>query len=385
MPHSPSRLVTQEMPVDLVRGAEAVEFLAYLERVLPDEAVRRHVQKGLGQALYGEMKDRFLLNLVGPPASGKSVLLAVLEKVFGGYGTFVPASALQEDPGRSGSAASPTVELMRRKKLVLSSEPDDARRYNASFVKQLTGGDKIYSRGLYRGGGPWMPRMTVVVATNSFIKFNVSDEALSLRIHPVEFPRQFRFPDGTRPGSGPEGGETWADIPEEERADLGLRERICSSERELSGVLWWLLEGFRMYLEEGLEVPRGVAEHRVLMRRTVSGPVDWLWEQLETGRVVRSEPLPRIGQGGVTRTIPKRYCLGIREAFLDYERWCAAEGAEPLGLHAFRAALAGEGLERPDRRPPRRGGVWAPGASEADNGAVFDLLAWCDWQTRWGV
>ena len=271
MPHSPTRMVTQWMDVEYREGVTASMWLDYLAGVLPNEAVRWHVQKVLGSALLGDPVSRLMLNFIGPPASGKSVLINVLEAVLGDYGYFAPAVLFQEDRYSSSEGPSPGFDEMRKKKLVVSSEANAFKPYNTALVKGLTGRDKQRSRGMRVTGGTWIPRMLLVIATNDFIRFDINDEAFAKRVHPIEFPNRFRSP-------GP--GETWDDIPVAERENPDLQRNILESETEKSGILNWLLEGLRGFVEEGVAEPEEIAAHRVVMKTTLNSAHDWFQEWL---------------------------------------------------------------------------------------------------------
>jgi phage/plasmid-associated DNA primase len=225
--HSPSRAVTL-LAGDLTYVPEAGVgdvFLRYLEGALPNPAVRWHLQKALGRALLGRPEDKMMLNLIGPPDSGKSVLLEILDDILGDYSAWVSADAfLQERGGGKGAdAPNPALHSCRRAKLVLCSEPDSRKAWNSGLLKSLTGRDKQSTRTLHQQIQTWTPRFLLVVASNSFVKLDVADQALLQRIHLIEFPRSFRKP-------GP--GETWESIPVDERADLSLTRRILDDEFE---------------------------------------------------------------------------------------------------------------------------------------------------------
>ena len=372
LPHDPSRMVTQWMDVEYREGAVAHTWLGYLAGVLPNEAVRWHVQKVLGSALLGDPVSRLMLNFIGPPASGKSVLINVLEAVFGDYAYFAPAAIFQEDKYSGAESPSPAFNDMRKKKLVVSSEANAFKPYNTALVKGLTGRDKQRSRGMKVSGGTWVPRMLLIIATNDFIRFDINDEAFAKRVHPIEFPNRFRSP-------GP--GETWEDIPVAERENTDLQREIIENETERSGILNWLLEGLRGFVEEGVAEPSEIAAHRVVMKTTLNSAHDWFQEWLTDKRIVQYPT-------GNT-DLPKVYSLGVKEAHEAYEDWCRDEGVDDddmLIQKSFKRALQQDGLHRPDTGFRRRGKeVVTADGWKVGNTDVFDRLAWSDWRQRYGV
>jgi hypothetical protein len=69
-----------------IRAAEAPRWEAFLARALPDAQVRGWVQRYLGYALTGDVREQCLSFFVGGGANGKSVLLDVVLAILGDYG-----------------------------------------------------------------------------------------------------------------------------------------------------------------------------------------------------------------------------------------------------------------------------------------------------------
>ena len=371
-PHDKERLVTQRMDVTYQDGVRAEMWERYWEQVLPNPAVRWHVQKLLGSALLGDPVSRLLLNFIGPPASGKSVAINVLNEFFGDYGYFAPAVIFQEDKFAGAENPSPAFDDMRKRKLVVSSEANARKPYNTAVLKGLTGRDTQRSRGMHVSGGPWKPRMLIVIATNEFIRFDINDDAFAKRVHPIEFPMRFRKP-------GP--GETWEDIPKEEQDDDTLQSKILASETERTGILNWLLEGLRGYATEGVAEPAEIGAHRTVMKTTLNSAHAWFQQFLSDGQIIQFPP--------GSKNLPKLYSLGVKEAYYAYEDWCRDEGVEKddmFNQQQFKRSLRQDGLHRPDTGFRRRSAeVVGVDGTVATNTDVFDRLAWSDWQVRYGV
>lgn len=367
MPHDPVRKVTMCAALDYDPSAVAVEFLQYLERALPLEEQRRYLQKVLGSTLTGRPRDRMMVNLIGPPATGKSVLLEVMDSVLGDYCEFVMANVFLVPRGgsaRDANAAMPSLHAMRKAKLVVASEPDSKSEWNSGLLKAISGRDAIRSRALYKDEVRWTPRFVVVVASNDYIRLDVKDEAMIRRIHPVEFSVQFRFPGV---------GEEWEDVPAEQRADPNLTSKIIGSEVERSGVLNWLLEGLRMYLEEGIGETSEVVRAREVMVRGMSEPLEWLGQMLEEGVLVQA---PK----GST-AIPIKYTIGLKIAYNLFMNWrMENEEFGPYKLKTFRTQIGNEASNFGPAGLKRRGYTLSTGEG---NEYVLDRLAWADWQERY--
>jgi putative DNA primase/helicase len=110
-----------------------------------------------------------------------------------------------------------------------------------AFVKQITGGDGVNSRGNYsrEGNKRWQPECLVMMATNHLMRISFDDEALWSRIRIV--PWKIAFPLGHRD------------------RDEKLADKIIAN--ELAGVISWAVQGLKLYRSEGLDdIPPEVRE-----------------------------------------------------------------------------------------------------------------------------
>jgi putative DNA primase/helicase len=330
--------------------ARAPVFEKYLEETLPDPEVRSYLQRVLGSGLLGDPRAKVMLNLIGPTNTGKTVLLDVLNSVLGDFATFADSGLFLKNgsSGKSAEGPSPSLHALRKAKFVVSSEPDSESRWNGGLLKSLTGHDQIVSRGMW-GKYPiaWHPRFLMVVASNAWVKTDTSDEALMRRIAPVHFAVQRRAP-------GP--GERWEDIPEDQRIDKSLTERIIASQQERSGVINWLVRGLIEYLVmDGIGEPPGVAAHREVMKKSLSTVAEFVGDLTEHGYLVKD-----------AAGVPKSRTVGVKELYQAYLTWCTLNDVErPRGQRHFKGDLVANFTT---------GGETSKGGGK--RGHVFDRLSW---------
>jgi putative DNA primase/helicase len=84
-PHDPNLLLTKLAPVDYDPEAAGDTWTAHIQRFLPNENVRRQVQRDLGMALVGAPVDELLPIWYGLGANGKSTTANIVERVLGDY------------------------------------------------------------------------------------------------------------------------------------------------------------------------------------------------------------------------------------------------------------------------------------------------------------
>jgi putative DNA primase/helicase len=85
-PHNRDDLITKIAPVEYDPDAKAPVFETFLEKVLPIEALRKFVQRGIGYSLTGEVSEQVLFFLHGSGANGKTTLINAVLGLSGDYG-----------------------------------------------------------------------------------------------------------------------------------------------------------------------------------------------------------------------------------------------------------------------------------------------------------
>jgi putative DNA primase/helicase len=117
-------------------------------------------------------------------------------------------------------------------------------------------------------------------------------------------------------------------VPTEERLDPKEAQARLRAERD--GILLWLIEGLRLWRNEGLrEPPEAISDATASYRRESDPMSDWIDEcvTFEDGA-------------------HERVTL-VRSA---YETHCQTSGRQPLGPHRFNATLERRGAKRADKR-----------------------------------
>lgn len=225
--HKQEDLITKVAGCGYYPDAEGVTFLRFLEEILPDLSIREYVQRLVGYSMLGTVKEHVLPLFIGAGRNGKSKLLEVILKAFGDYGLMAAPTLLLEK--NSNAATTDKVDLFG-KRLVVCSETDEGNRFAAATVKNLTGGDVIRARKMYKDNIDFSPSHTIFMMTNHEPRTDGSDSAMFERIRKVLFEQKFI-------GA---------------RQDPSLSEKLAL---ELDVVLRWAVEGYQKYIEQGLKPP----------------------------------------------------------------------------------------------------------------------------------
>lgn len=296
--HRLDELSTRLAGAEYHPDADAPNWRAFLDEVLPDQGVQTWLQRWLGYCLSGDVGEHKFVIFSGSGANGKSTLVRVLEAVFGSYAVKIGVDTVLHAPSRGGSGPSPDIARLVGRRLVTTEEPDPGARLSESTIKRLAGGDTLVARHLNREFFEFRPSAHFIMSCNELPKVWGHDHGLRRRLVVVPFTQTF-----DRNGPDP--------------AAPIIRQ-------ELPGVLNWLLDGFRLWLEGGLgDLPQAC----------IDAAADW-FEAADRER----EFCELATQAGGAE-----HWIGRRELYEAYRQWCRDNGYEPrsekLAGARFRQAL----------------------------------------------
>ena len=122
----------------------------FLVKVFPTESVRNYTLRFLSSCLSGEVREEKFYFWTGSGGNGKSKLVDLVEFALGEYSKSMDVSYLTTKRG-SSSSASPELENIKKARFVWMSEPEKQDVIYGGKLKLMTGGDKMTSRGLFKG------------------------------------------------------------------------------------------------------------------------------------------------------------------------------------------------------------------------------------------
>ena len=157
--------------------------------------------------------------------NGKSVTLKTIGRVFGGYATSTNPNTFME-VGKDGNAPKPELLALRGARLVISAENKKDAVLAEDVVKNMTGGEPIITRGLFKETESFFPEYTAILASNYPPRILGTDDAIWRRI--------IRWPFTVK-------------IAEDQRV-LDYNNQLAA---EATGILNWMIEGLRRYYAAG--------------------------------------------------------------------------------------------------------------------------------------
>jgi putative DNA primase/helicase len=298
----PREYIRHHSPVDYTGlDTPAPRWEQFIQEIFDCQVdLQNFMQRYLGYAITGLLRDRVLGIAYGAGANGKTVLFETIANVLGNdYAGSIAADALM-DTKRDGAGAQPFIYALRGKRLVIASESKEGRRLDDALVKKLTGGDRIATRTLYQSEiTSFSPTFKMFLFTNNKPHVNPEDQAAWDRIKPIAFVN--RFVDEPKQG--------------EYKRDPNLLDALKA---EASGILAWLVRGCLAYQAEGLNPPAIIANAAEAYRADEDVIADFVAECCHVGPDAKA---------------------GITELYNLYKRYAEESGENPMRRKAFAQRL----------------------------------------------
>ena len=223
---------------------DMLEVNKFISQVLPKKDVREYVITLLSSFLSGKTGEEKFQIWTGSGGNGKSKLIELFELAFGEYCCTLPITVLTRGRGNSG-AADPALERTKGKRFACLQEPEHRDTIHVGLMKELTGGDKIIARGLYKDPVEFKPQFKLVLTCNELPEIPATDRGTWRRIRVVEFISKFtENPDPNQPYEFP--------------IDTELSDKL----REWpEAFMYLLLQRHKIYVKQGLKEPKSVIKN----------------------------------------------------------------------------------------------------------------------------
>lgn len=314
-PHNPDDKITKIADVSFDPNAGCPRFERFLTEVTSDSGDKStFLQKVLGYALSGDTKYECMFVLYGQSTrNGKSTLMESVLRVLGEYGLTAAPETLM-DKRRDSQGPSDDLARLAGVRLVNISEPSNTMRFNAALIKSLTGHDKVVARFLRSNSFEFYMDGKFFVGTNSLPRIDDQSVFESDRIYVIPFERHF-----TR-----------------EEQDPSLKQLFAEEEAK-SAILNWLLIGWKMLQEEGLNPPQEIIRATKAYGRKCDEMMCFMDAELCFDATAN---------------------VRLSAVYDQYEKWCQSEGIVALKYIKFKEDLESHltGTHIIARRRPSDGG-----------------------------
>lgn len=255
----PAQRFTTYAPVAFTDAdPEGGDWGKFVKTIIPDESLRRYVQRSIGYMATGLAHEQVFFIWLGSGANGKSVLSHCLSQCLGDrflmstqFSVFTTAVNLESKTREFGR--------LRGARMVVASEPKVGAQFDTAALKEVTGGEAILGRHLFCNAFTYRPTWTPTFMCNNLPKVSETDHGTWRRIRAIPFRVQ---------------------IPEAVQ-DRELSSRIIGN--DLPSVLSWIVAGAISYFKDGLGTCPAVEELTSDYRASEDVIGGWIDDQCSVG------------------------------------------------------------------------------------------------------
>jgi len=224
------------------------------EIFMGNKEVLHYFHKALGYSISDMCVEQVMFILHSDGNSGKSMIFDIIRTVLGSY-SVTSSSQLITEEKYSGDNKEEIARL-KGKRLVLIDEIEEGEKGNERLIKNLTSGlTPLVGKFLYANSFEFQFRGKIWLLTNYEFTVKGIDKGIWRRL--VKIPLYSDFTG---------------------KADKYLHDKLLEESPQILG---WLLEGFRLYLEEGLEPPQEIVDATKEYRENMDLVAQWINERCE--------------------------------------------------------------------------------------------------------
>ena len=194
-----------------------------------DQEMIDYMQRLVGATMIGELRYHILPILTGNGRNGKSTLLAILEKILGGYAKRMAEDFLIESHHKEHPEE---IARLRGVRFAIASEAKANGRFAETRVKNLTGEKVLTGRFMGKNSFDFPNAITMWLALNHLPAVATGGKGFWARIRIIQF-----------------NGTITEEIPD-------LDDQLVNEEGP--GILQWMIDGAVEVIKNGLQDPEGV-------------------------------------------------------------------------------------------------------------------------------
>jgi putative DNA primase/helicase len=244
--HQREDLITKLSPVaydPLATHPVWEKYIAYATQ--GREGLAEYLQRACGYALTGEIKQKVVFLLLGPNDTGKTTLVEAMLAMMGDYARKTSVDTFLSRKYVGG--ARPDLAALAGVRFVAAVEAEATREIAAATVKELSGGDRITCRELFKPEFTFQPQCKLLLAANEAPKIPDQDVALWERLRRLPFEHV---------------------IPMEDR-DPEVKATLCDPETGGAALLAWAVLGCLQWQQVGLGYPDSIRSATAALRQTM--------------------------------------------------------------------------------------------------------------------
>ena len=162
----------------------------FMAKLFPNKNLRKYMWEYLGSLMLGTNQNQTFNLFTGVGSNGKSMLVKFVSLAMGDYKGTVPISLVTQKRLGLGGTSSEVAQL-KGIRFAVMNEPSKGDKINEGIMKELTGGDPIQARELYKSSIIFTPAFKMACCTNTLFDIESNDDGTWRRIRVVEFESKF--------------------------------------------------------------------------------------------------------------------------------------------------------------------------------------------------
>ena len=181
----PLNKLTDNTSIDIIG-----EIKMFINQLFPEKELEQYMWEHLASTLIGTNENQTFNIYTGSGSNGKSKLVELMSLCLGDYKATVPITLVTQSRNSIGSTSSEIVQLMGVRYAVMQ-EPSKGDKINEGIMKEITGGDPIQGRALFKDAVTFIPQFKLVVCTNVLFDIKSNDDGTWRRIRVCDFMSKF--------------------------------------------------------------------------------------------------------------------------------------------------------------------------------------------------
>ena len=166
------------------------EIKTFFKQLFTNNELRKYMWEHLASTLWGKNLNQTFNMYIGCGRNGKSKLVEFMGEILGDYKGTVPIGLVTQKRTAIGSA-SPEIAQLRGLRYAVMQEPSKGMVLNEGVMKELTGGDPLQGRLLFKDTVTFNPQFSLVVCMNHLFDINADDDGTWRRIRVCDFESKF--------------------------------------------------------------------------------------------------------------------------------------------------------------------------------------------------
>lgn len=169
------------------------EVKDFFEKIMLDGDMREYLYLLIASYLEGHIRQQHLVLWTGSGSNGKSSCTDLIKYTFGQYYDVLPVTVITRKRS-SSSSATPELANKRGIRFIALQEPEGDDQVYVGYMKELTGGDWVMARPLYKEPFKFKPQFKLVIPCNKLPHIPSDDGGTWRRLRVT--PWESKFVDG---------------------------------------------------------------------------------------------------------------------------------------------------------------------------------------------